>query len=238
VRSGSAVKVQTRNVDAFTLTTGARTITIDDAAVRLRPGSSSLNFTRVGGKWSQTPAAVTSPVRGPIVEAVNGRHMYVYGAGDEVGKRYAETAAAWSNVRVRINLKLPVKADDQVTDADLASYDMVLFGNGHTNRLIARFAPQLPMSLNAGAADYGLLFVGSVGGHWVLVNSGLAWWTGAEEVNRPGGYRFAPPQYRLLSTFGDYILFKGSLANVLAEGHYDRTGKPAQFDSGGTVAVK
>jgi len=238
VRSGSAVKVQTRNVDAFTLTTGARTITIDDAAVRLRPGSSSLNFTRVGGKWSQTPAAVTSPVRGPIVEAVNGRHMYVYGAGDEVGKRYAETAAAWSNVRVRINLKLPVKADDQVTDADLASYDMVLFGNGHTNRLIARFAPQLPMSLNAGAADYGLLFVGSVGGHWVLVNSGLAWWTGAEEVNRPCGYRFAPPQYRLLSTFGDYILFKGSLANVLAEGHYDRTGNPAQFDSGGTVAVK
>jgi hypothetical protein len=54
-------------------------------------------------------------------------------------------------------------------------------------------------------------------------------------VTRPGGYRFAPAQYRLLSTFGDYILFKGSLGNVLAEGRYDRAGKAPQFESAGTV---
>jgi hypothetical protein len=56
------------------------------------------------------------------------------------------------------------------------------------------------------------------------VSSGLPWWTGAEEANR-GGYRYAPAPYRLLSTFGDYILFKGSLANVLAEGRFDRNGR-------------
>src|SRR5205823_3842068 len=132
---------------------------------------------------------------------------------------------AWSNPRVHINLKLPVKPDDQVTDDDLASSNLVLFGHAQNNRLIARFAPQLPMSLNPGAADYGLLFVATINGHFVLVSSGLPWWTRAEDVTRPGGSRFAPEQYRLLSTFGDYILFKGGLGNTLSEGYFDRTGK-------------
>ena len=34
-----------------------------------------------------------------------------------------------------------------------------------------------------------------------------------------------PEQFRLLSTFGDYILFKGSLANVVVEGRFDRNWK-------------
>ena len=109
------------------------------------------------------------------------------------------------------------------------------------DRLIARFAPQFPITLNPGAADYGLLFIMASGNHFILVSSGLPWWTGAEEANR-GGYRFAPEPYRLLSTFGDYILFKGSLANVLVEGRFDRNGKVAPDVAGklratGTVTV-
>ena len=51
-----------------------------------------------------------------------------------------------------------------------------------------------------------------------------------------------PQPYRLLSTFGDYILFKGSLANVLAEGRFDRNGKVApdvaeKLRATGTVTV-
>ena len=39
--------------------------------------------------------------------------------------------------------------------------------------------------------------------------------------------RAAP--YRLLGTFGDYILFEGSLAHVVAEGRFDRNSKvPAE----------
>ncbi len=237
LRSAAGVRVKTTNVDAFTLATPAKTVTIDDVAIRLRPAT-ALSFVKSGGRWAQVPVTSKSAPFGPIVEAVNGRHMYVYGAGDDVGKRYAETAAAWSNDRVHLNLKLPVKADDQVTAEDLTSYDLVLFGNPHSNRIIARLAPHLPMELNPGAADYGLLFLAEAGGHRVLVSSGLPWWTGAEDANRAGGYRFAPAQYRLLSTFGDYVLFKGSLANVLAEGRYDRAGKPRPFDSAGTVILK
>src|SRR5205823_2420860 len=144
--------------------------------------------------------------------------------------------------RVRINLTLPVKSDKEVTAEDLASSNLVLFGTAQTNPLIARFAPELPLLLDPGAADYGLLFVAPVGGRLMLVSSGLPWWTGAEESNR-GGYRFAPPQYRLLSTFGDYLLFKGSLAHVLAEGRFDAQGRlpaaaAATVRAAGTVTVR
>jgi hypothetical protein len=134
-----------------------------------------------------------------------------------------------------------VKSDREVSEDDVASANLVLFGTVQTNRLVARFAPQFPLALNPGAADYGLLFILPAGKHYVLVSSGLPWWTGAEEVNR-GGYRLAPEPYRLLSTFGDYILFKGSLANVLAEGRFDRNGKVAPDVAGnlraaGTVTI-
>ena len=239
-RSGEELRVRTRNVDAFTLTTAARTATIDGAPVRLRPGR-PLSFSRTGSAWAQVAAPAATLPHGPIVEAVNARHIYVYGDGDETARRNAESAAAWSTERVRINLKLPVKSDRDVTEEDIASSNLVLFGNARTNRLIARFAAQLPMELNPGAADYGLLFVAEIGRHRVLVSSGLPWWTGADEARR-GGYQFAPATYRLLSTFKDYVLFKGSLANVLAEGYFDRDGKvpagaAAKLDASGTVTL-
>jgi hypothetical protein len=175
------------------------------------------------------------------VEAVNARHIYVYGAGDPQTRRYAETAATWASRRTHLNLALTVKSDQEVNDDDLAGSNLVLFGTPQTNRLVARFAPQFPIALNPGAADYGLLFILPVGKHYVLVSCGLPWWTGADEANR-GGYQLAPAPYRLLSTFGDYILFKGTLANVLAEGRFDRNGRVGPEVAGklrdsGTVTI-
>jgi hypothetical protein len=117
----------------------------------------------------------------------------------------------------------------------------VLFGTAATNALVARFAPQLPLALNEGAADYGLLFIAPVGKHYALVSSGLAWWTGADDARR-GGSSNLPEQYRLLTTFGDYIVFRGSLANVVAEGRFDPdwklpAGEAAKMLATGTVTV-
>jgi hypothetical protein len=239
-RSAGGIRVQTQDVDAFTLSTAAKTVNIDGAAVRLRPGA-ALSFTKTPQGWVQRPAGAPA-LQGPIVEAVNGRHIYVYGAKDAQSRRYAETAAAWSSNRTHLNLSLPVKSDLEINDEDLASANLLLFGTPQSNGLIARFAEQFPIALNAGAADYGLLFILPVGKHYVLVSSGLPWWTGAEEANR-GGYAWAPATYRLLSTFGDYILFKGSLANVVAEGRFDRSGKvPAavaeKLRAAGTVTIR
>jgi hypothetical protein len=134
-----------------------------------------------------------------------------------------------------------VKADSAVTAADIDTSDLVLFGTADTNSLIARFAAGLPLALNPGAADYGLLFIAPIGKHHVLVSSGLPWWTGADDANR-GGDPFTAAQFRLLDTFGDYVLFKGSLANVVSEGRFDRNWKvPAdaasKMSATGTVTI-
>ena len=55
---------------------------------------------------------------------------------------------------------------------------------------------------------------------------------------RRGGPRYAPEQYRLLSTFGDYILFKGSLANVVAEGRFDTNWKVPAADAAKMLATR
>ena len=182
------------------------------------------------------PAASILPAKrpgaeGPISEAVSARQIYVYGStgtqtADELDARraLAERAAAWSTARSRLSLSLPVKADSDITDADLDSSDLILFGTPETNSVIARFAATLPLALSPAAPDYGLLFIAPIGKHYALVSSGLPWWTGADEANRRAT-SLAPEQFRQLSSFGDYILFKGSLENVVAEGRFDRNWK-------------
>lgn len=253
---GQDLAIQTQNIDGFTVTLGpAHTavgnVTIDGAALRVRYAP-ALSFVRVDGKWRQgkyTPVAKRPGAEGPISEAVSGRQIYVYGSGGartdetlEARKGVAETAAAWSTTRSRLSLVLPVKADTAVTAADLDSANLVLFGTAETNSVIARLRDKLPLSLSAAAADYGLLFIAPVGKHYALVNSGLPWWTGAEEVGRAGD-PLAPDQYRLLRSFGDYVLFKGSLKNVVAQGHFDRNWKlpadaAAKMSATGTVTVR
>ena len=203
------------------------------------------------GKWraGRFDAPGKRPgAEGPIVEAVSGRHIYVYGTvgaktADELEsrKKAVESAATWSSPRSHLSISFPVKADTAVTPEDLDSSDLVLFGTRESNSLIARFAPVLPLALNAGAADYGLLFIAPVGSHYALVSSGLPWWIGADDERR-GGPPLAPEQYRLLSTFGDYVLFKGSLPGVVAEGRFDTNWKvpaanAAKMLATGTVTV-
>src|SRR2546430_1689821 len=119
----------------------------------------------------------------------------------------AETAAAWSSTRARLRETSEVKADREVTEEDIAGANLVLFGTRESNVLVARFAGQWPLELSPGAADYGLVFVAPIGERYAVVNSGLPWWTGSDEVDR-GGYMFGPPQLRLVCTARDYLGFR------------------------------
>jgi hypothetical protein len=254
-RRGAQIAVKTANLDGFTLTPAEApaqwwTVNIDGAALRVK-AAPALSFQKTGGRWRiglYRPAGKRAGAEGPIVEAVSGRHIYVYGTLGAVPaqiaerKRQAEQAAAWATPDSPLTLTVAVKADTALTDQDLATADLVLFGTPRTNAIIARLAPALPIELNPGAADYGLLFLAPSGaGHVALVSSGLPWWSGADA--RPGGWPFAPPPLRLLSTFADYLLFKGSLANVVAEGRFDRDWKlppeaREKLAAAGTVTVR
>ena len=233
--SRNQIAVRTSNIEGFTLklaghpmysATATLAIVIDGQ--KMKPGPAA-SFSKTLKSWEPKRdipvAARKGPgAEGPISEAVASRHIYVYGTAgpttdDEIRERRQQAldGAEWSTARDRLLLSLRTVADRDVRPSDVASSNLVLFGTKETNTLIARYAAQLPIALNPSAADYGLVFIVSAGGRYVLVNSGLPWWTGADQANR-GGLPFLPLRYRALQSFGDFILFKGSLENVVAEG--------------------
>ncbi len=233
--------VTTANLGGFTVSVDhpLATVSIDGTSHPIAPPESTVSFHKESGTWVRgiaSPGGKRPGLEGPAAAAVSSRHMYVYGTADkptpeELNQRraQAERAAAWSTARERLQLKFPVKPDSEVTPQDL-DQDLVLLGTRDSNSLIARFADHFPIELSPGAADYGLLFIAPAGKHYVLVNSGLPWWTGADEAGRPTD-PFQPQPYAELATFGDYILFKGSLAHVVAEGRFDNAWKVPAADA-------
>jgi hypothetical protein len=245
--------VETRNIDGFTLLLDHPISAVSIDGTSLRPKAAGvLSFQKQSGRWVSgklVPAGKHPGLEGPIREAVAQRHIYVYGTAgsptpDEVNfrRKEAELAAAWSTPRERLQLSLRVRADTEVTQEDLDRNDLVLFGTRETNALIARFANRLPLALAAGAADYGLLFIADLGKHYALVSSGRPWWAGFEDAGRPLD-RYAPAPYAELATFEDYIVFRGSVREVVAEGRFDRNWKlppdaAAKIAATGIVTVR
>jgi pimeloyl-ACP methyl ester carboxylesterase len=237
------VSVVASGVDGFTLEPAGHprfaasrplVVSIDGQEVKaMAPAGLSLTKTAQGWRPGrhETRDGKRPGAEGPIFEAVAGRHFYVFGTADSPGedelrrrREQAQAAANWSGQRPPLALYLRVVADRDLPEADLRGASLVLFGTRETNAWIARYAARLPMELNAGAADYGLAFVTHADGRYLLVSSGLSWWTGAEKAQR-ATFRFLPPPFRLLSTFGDYIVFRGGLDHPVAEGRFDRDWK-------------
>lgn len=203
-------------------------ITIDGERLRCRDAVLS----RIDGRWKAQPSPLPAGAKragqeGPLLEAFLSRHIFVYGVegpadADEIQRRRDQAAAAalWSSPRWRSRANVRIASDREVTESEMQQSNLILFGTRETNALIRRLSPQAPFELHAGAADYGLLYIWPYGDRLVVINSGLPFYTGADAVRR-GGYRFPGPGYRLLATFPDFLLFKGSLENVIVEGRFD-----------------
>lgn len=238
------LEAETRGVAGLTFDLGghprfdrarAVTVKIDGSVVKVKP-QAAVSLSRQGGSWhagryAPPPGAKRPGAEGPLLEAVSARHIYVYGTGgakDEAELRRrraeAEAAATWSGPGTPVLASFRVAADTEVSEDDLRESNLVLFGTWETNRLIARFRDRFPIELNPGAADYGLVVVAPAGGRYLVVNSGLPWWTGAERASRPG-LPFLRAPVHVLAGFGDFVLFKGSLADVVAEGTFDSNWK-------------
>jgi hypothetical protein len=129
-----------------------------------------------------------------------------------------------------------------VKEADLTGANAVLFGTSETNAAIQKIAAKLPLHLNPGAADYGLVYVYPVDGRYVVVASGLPWWTRADQADRPA-LRTFPVEPGTLLTFGDFMLFRRGLDEVVAEGRFDNNWRLPeaalkQIRATGAVAVR
>ncbi|HYI94584.1 MAG TPA: dienelactone hydrolase family protein [Bryobacteraceae bacterium] len=236
--------IKTDGLDAFTLTlkghpmivgTGLLRLSVDGVDLQTR-AADSVSISKGAKGWMLKPAVASGKVKrlgaeGPIADAVAQRHIYVYGTGatsdsDEVQRRraIAQQAAEWSTSKLKLLLTFRVLADREVQSVDLQNANLMLFGTKETNSLIGKYSNELPMELNAGAADYGLLYVYPVDGRYVVIHSGLPWWTRFDQTDRFELPFLKTPKHTL-TTLGDYVVFRGGLDNVLAEGRFDRNWK-------------
>jgi hypothetical protein len=202
-----------------------RRAVIDGTEFTLRKNQPA-SFHRTAKGWQTgngTPELLSKKAgaEGPVADAIASRHIYIYGTGL---REIAAQAAHWSTPKSRLAMNFRVLSDREAREPDLNGANLILFGTKETNTVLAGFAPKLPIHLNPGAADYGLVYVYPVEGRYVVVSSGLPWWTRADQAKRPGLPLTAAP-YRALQSFGDYIVFKGGIDNVLAEGRFDNSWK-------------
>jgi pimeloyl-ACP methyl ester carboxylesterase len=207
------------------------TLSIDGKPVKMARGKGSFSFSKAGGSWAAGRYVVPAGwkrrgAEGPAAEVISGRHAYVYGTlaapdEDEIQRRrdVAAQGAEWSTPRLKLALTNRVAADRDMKDAELRESSVVLFGTKETNALIQRLSAGAPLELNPGAADYGLVFVMPFGEKTAVINSGLPWWTGRDRVKRLGLPYLTGP-YAVLQSFGDFVLFKGSLEDIVAEGRF------------------
>jgi hypothetical protein len=79
--------------------------------------------------------------------------------------------------------------------------------------------------------------------HYILVNSGLPWWTPPKSSGAQGRYAFSGSKVEALRGFGDFILFSDTPDNAVAAGVFDNNWQlPAEaaerIKASGVVSIK
>ena len=136
-----------------------------------------------------------------------------------------------------------VIADKDVRQSDYVTSNLVLFGTRETNAVIEKFADRLPMHLNAEAEEYGLVYIYPMNRHYLLINSGLPWWTPPEQEAGQQGLNFMGAKIEMLKKCGDFILFHRSPDNVIRQGTFDNEWKikepdAAALQSSGVISLQ
>lgn len=187
---------------------------------------------------------------GPINAAISSNHIYVYGTGGnpsreelEARRALAASAADWSGIGGRIMVFPRVLSDKELRESDFDNCNIILFGTQETNLIIEKLADKLPIHLNNNAKDHGLVYIYPLNDHYVLINSGLPWWTPPKSKARQGGMAFMGSAIEMLKNYKDFILFKETPDNILSEGYFDNNWKlPADalsaIKSSGVTGIK
>ena len=143
------------------------------------------------------------------------------------GGNQAASAADWSGMGGRIMVFPRVISDQEVRQSDYVTANLILFGTRETNSVIEKFAGKLPLHLNKEAAGYGLVYIFPMNRHYILVNSGLSWWTPPKNTSGQAGYAFMGSKVEMLKKFQDYVLFKENTDNIVSQGLFDNNWKSA-----------
>jgi pimeloyl-ACP methyl ester carboxylesterase len=163
-------EIQTKNVSALTLMIPAGrcdwdlrtkpTVAIDGQGIEspkpLSDRSWTAHFRKVDGHWKPVPSDDDSTLRkrhglqGPIDDAFMDSFLMVRPTGqalnDKVGKwTAAEMKHANDHWRRQFRGEARVKDDKEITDADVAAHNLILWGDPVGNAILARIAGKLPV---------------------------------------------------------------------------------------------
>jgi len=245
----NAVAVVSSGLNAFTLnleghplfTPGKKvSVTLNGKGFTVK-SADAISFLLEGDKWVNrrfTPGLTSKQkgAEGPLYAAVAGSHIYVFGTADNppadvlaARRAQAMAAADWNGMGGRIMVFPRVVADRDVRPSDYVKSNLILFGTRQTNSVIEKFADKLPMHLDPKAENYGMVYIFPMNRHYILVNSGLPWWTPPRNTGTQGGYAFSGTKVEALRSFGDFILFREAPDDIIAGGLFDNNWKlPAE----------
>jgi hypothetical protein len=174
IESDNAVKVETSNVTAFTFEMGpggcsldaARkpVVTIDgqklNVAAPLSDRSWSVHFRKTGNQWTVTDATNVAGIhkihglQGPVDDAFLDSFIFVTPTGTPLAPGVAkwvtdEQKRAVVEWRRHFRGDAQVRADQEITEAEIASSNLILWGDPGSNKVLARIIDRLPVKWNA-----------------------------------------------------------------------------------------
>lgn len=178
VEGDHTVRAKTENVSAVTFAMGVGaglmnpaskvTVEIDGQTVTapgpLTDGSWTLQLHKANGKWAagagDSALAKRHDLQGPIDDAFMDRFLMVRGTGTAMNEAVgqwtkAEQERAVKQWRGLFRGETPVKDDAAVTDADIASSNLVLWGDPESNSVLKRIAEKLPVEWTKEAVKVG-----------------------------------------------------------------------------------
>jgi hypothetical protein len=173
-RSGNLVKATTKNVSALTFSMAAGEcpfankrnpkVLLDGQKLEAPPVMSdrswTAHFSKQGEKWMTAESAVSGALekrhglQGPIDDAFMDSFLMVSPTGATISEKVGQWTTSEMNHAIdhwrrQFRGDARVKNDTEITDDDIISNNLVLWGDPSSNKLLARIASQLPIRWDA-----------------------------------------------------------------------------------------
>lgn len=160
----SGILVTTSNVAAFTLTLERQlTVVIDDVPAGLSKPNTV--YVKTDGKWQigtleENQLRKRHNLQGPIDDAFMEAFLMVRPTGTALNEKIgrwtkSEMDGALQQWRRQMRGEARVKNDADVSDADIAECNLILWGDPSSNKILAKIADKLPLKWNAQSGEFG-----------------------------------------------------------------------------------
>ena len=180
IASDNSVDVETSNVTGFTLDMGSggcpldlarKTVVSIDGQKITAPGPMSdrswtVHFRKNGTQWALAGGPLQAglhkrhALQGPIDDAFLDSFLFVSPTGSPVAPAVgkwteSEEARAIKEWRREFRGEAPVRRDVDVSDAEIAASNLILWGDPSSNKILARIADKLPIQWTASGIAVG-----------------------------------------------------------------------------------